>query len=140
GSDILVCTAYDPFACRFTDISFPVASSEMSPSSSSNAICFGEQFSLIFQRLADLWQIKKDAGGQWQRQAIDFRGPKVGWCAKMKMIRQKRSWTAAEVATALAMVQACGGSVEAASRECGVPVRTLYRWVAAPRARTGDSE
>src|SRR5262249_49571214 len=56
------------------------------------------------------------------------------------MTRHKRSWTAEEVATALAMVQACGGSVEAASRECGAPARTLDRWVAAPRARTGDSE
>src|SRR5262249_31588651 len=58
----------------------------------------------------------------------------------MKMIRQKRSWTASEVATALAMVQACGGSVEAASRECGVPVRTLYRWIADQPARTGETE
>jgi len=58
----------------------------------------------------------------------------------MKMIRQKRSWTASEVATALAMVQACGGSVEAASRECGVPVRTLYRWIADQPARTEETE
>src|SRR5262245_36728962 len=56
------------------------------------------------------------------------------------MTRQKRSWTGEEVATALAMVQACGGSVEAASRECGVPGRTLYRWKAGPPARTGDIE
>src|SRR5262249_57640464 len=48
-------------------------------------------------------------------------------------------WTAEEVATAIAMVQACGGSVEAASRECGVPARTLYRWVAGPPARTEDN-
>ena len=56
------------------------------------------------------------------------------------MTRQKRSWTAAEVAAALAMVQACSGSVEAASRECGVPARTLYRWIAAPPARTEETE
>ena len=56
------------------------------------------------------------------------------------MTRHKRSWTAAEVATALAMVQACGGSVEAASRECGVPARTLYRWLADPRDRIGETE
>src|SRR5262245_64475945 len=52
------------------------------------------------------------------------------------MTRHKRSWTAAEVATALAMVQACGGIVEAASRECGVPARTLYRWIADQPARS----
>ena len=56
------------------------------------------------------------------------------------MVRQKRSWSAEEVATALAMVQACGGSVEAASRECGVPVRTLYRWIADQPARIGETE
>ena len=56
------------------------------------------------------------------------------------MTRHKRSWTASEVATALAMVQACGGSVEAASRECGVPVRTLYRWIADQPARIGETE
>jgi len=44
------------------------------------------------------------------------------------------------VATALAMVQACGGSVEAASREYGVPVRTLYRWIADQPARIGETE
>jgi len=38
------------------------------------------------------------------------------------------------------MVQACGGSVEAASRECGVPARTLYRWLADPRDRIGETE
>jgi len=63
--------------------------------------------------LADLWQIKKDAGGQWQRQAIDFRGRKWDGALRLKTIRQKRSWTAEEVATALAIVQACSGSVEA---------------------------
>jgi len=54
------------------------------------------------------------------------------------MMRQKESWTAEEVATAPAMVRACGGSVEAASRECGVPARTLYRWVGRMQAGTGD--
>ena len=58
----------------------------------------------------------------------------------MKSIPQKKSWAPGEVAAALAMVQACGGSVEAASRECGVPARTLYRWIAAPPARTEETE
>src|SRR5215469_1866750 len=58
----------------------------------------------------------------------------------MKSNRQRRCWAPGEVAAALAMVQACGGSVEAASRECGVPARTLYRWKAAPPARTGGTE
>jgi hypothetical protein len=61
-----------------------------------------------------LWQISKDAGGQWQRHAIDFRGRK--WDCPLDD-------SAETILDCIAMVLACGGIVEAAS----VPPRTLYR-------------
>lgn len=40
----------------------------------------------------------------------------------------QKKYSPEEVAAALAVVEACSGNVARASRQCGVPYRTLIRW------------